>query len=135
MSFCQTCGFAAQGASACVFCGADLSGAGKAPSQIGWVAEATQMGARREGQQLVIGEVFTRDKHGHFDDGQRISLDGRHYRLVEKVEARPPFNVTLRFELQVDIDAIGVPIDYRAFASPVEEPGLFSRLAKKLRGE
>lgn len=56
MSFCQTCGFAAQGATACVFCGADLSGAGsKAPSQIGWVAEATQMGARREGQQLVIG--------------------------------------------------------------------------------
>lgn len=45
LSFCDRCGFAAQGALACVFCGADLSGSGKSPSAIGWVAEATQMGA------------------------------------------------------------------------------------------
>lgn len=47
MSFCQNCGFAAQGALACVVCGSDLSGSGKSPSQIGWVNEATHVGAQR----------------------------------------------------------------------------------------
>jgi serine/threonine protein kinase len=87
----------------------------------------------RPGARYAV-EIYTRERSGHFDEGQRVTIDGRNYRLVEKVEARPPFNVTLRFQLQNDADAIGSVIDYRAFVTP-QTGGLFSRLAKKLRGD
>ena len=80
-------------------------------------------------------EIHTRNGQGHFDEGQRILLDGRTYRLAEKGESRPPFKHSLKFLLQQDHQASGVLIDYRAFAERTAEPeGVFGRLAKRLRG-
>ncbi|MBI3185325.1 MAG: serine/threonine protein kinase [Myxococcales bacterium] len=80
-------------------------------------------------------EIFARDARGEWELGQRILLDGQWYRLVDRVEGRPPFKAALRFEPQLDLEAFGPRIDYREFASaPPPDARLLARLARKLRG-
>lgn len=79
-------------------------------------------------------EIYTRDFRADWMPGLRLQLDDRFYRLIDRVEARPPFEVTFRFEAQNDADAIGRPLHYRSFAVAPDEGGLFGKFLKKLKG-
>jgi hypothetical protein len=80
-------------------------------------------------------EIYARDFRSEWLPGQRLELDERFYRLVERVEARPPFEVNFRFEAQNDNDAVGRPLHYRSFAVAADEGGLFGKFLKKLKGQ
>ncbi|MFT3711601.1 MAG: serine/threonine-protein kinase [Archangium sp.] len=79
-------------------------------------------------------EIYTRDLRPNWVRGQRLAFDERFYRLMERVEARPPFEVCFRFEAQNDNDAIGTTVQYRTFASE-EADGFFGKFLKKLKGQ
>ncbi|MBL8911753.1 MAG: protein kinase [Archangium sp.] len=79
-------------------------------------------------------EIYARDVRADWMPGMRLELDERFYRLIDRVEARPPFEVTFRFEAQNDADAVGRPLHYRSFAVAPDEGGLFGKFLKKLKG-